>query len=263
MKISIYSSLFNLYPFFPDYQAAISNFLTLADELVISTIKDKCGTYELLLAEAAKNDKIKVVLSDAVPFTPDFDGQLKEVALQECTGNMLIQLDMDERLSPNINSWKRFIGILNQRFEQALFVPSVNLYETPERAFDITGKWYVHKAGLHRGTVAFAKREDGTHDTTKSDSCELINSSGELVPTTSVCPFGHGIPSEGLAILIKDTDLPYVFHLGYLDLDRRVKLIDEFWRKQVSSAEGKEVELPKKVEEIKKESFVHNLDLWK
>jgi hypothetical protein len=262
MKISVYTTLFNIDKYFPDYQEFINNVLLIADELVIATL-DNINDIDLLSKETLRDDRIRVISRpDLKPFTPDFDGQMKNASLQACTGDVMIQIDADERFSPDAAQWKKLCAFFLQRPERACWVPVVNLFQDKFHASDIGKKWYLHKPGLFRGVVNFARNEDGTHDTNKSDSCELIDKDGNLVSALQYVPFGVGIPDEGLAILINDEKMPFIYHLGWLDLDRRINIISDHWQKQWDAEAGKPVELPKNKEEIKREVFEHKLPLW-
>jgi len=264
MKISIYTSLFNINPYFPDYQEFVMNCLTLCDELIISTIKDECDSYSILIELSKNNPKIKVILTNLQRFTPSFDGDLKNAALQACTGDIMIQLDADERLSThNLDKWREICQVLLSRPENALWVPVINLFGDNLHFTNVSKKWYCHKPGLKRGVVNFAKRPDGTHDTEKSDSCELLDQQGNLVSAAAYVPFGHINNTTEMAQFLKDNNCPFIWHLGHVDKTRRVQLNWGFWHKQWSAENGQDVKIPMSEEEIgEKEVFEHNLPLW-
>ena len=263
MKISLYSSLFNIKKCKFDYKRHLEVFTKFADEVVISTIEDQDDSWGILLEEAAHNDKIKVVLTEFVPHTPLFDGQMKNASLQECTGDILVQCDFDECPSmDNLDMWVQLWGMLftEDKF-QAAFVPVINLYKDVNHFSDIGAKWYVHKRGLFRGAVDFARREDGTIDTKKSDTCELIDKDGKLVPTLRYFDLGQFKTWEEAIGFVKQQRLPVIYHYGYVDLDRRVEINKEFWAGQWSAEEGSNVKLPESVGEIQKDYIEHGLNL--
>ncbi len=264
MKISIYTSLFNLKSYFPNYKKHLENYCSLADEVIVSTIKDEGDTYSELIEYSKMNNKIKVILTDLKPYTPPFDGQLKDAALQKCSGDVLIGLDMDEMISShNLDKWKEICKILLQRPEMAIWVPVINLYNDNLHFTNISKKWYVHKPGLKRGVVNFAKRPDGTHDTEKSDSCELLDQQGNLVSAAAYVPFGHINNTTEMAQFLKDNNCPFIWHLGHIDKTRRVQLNWGFWHRQWSAENGQDVKIPMSEEEIgEKEVFEHGLPLW-
>ena len=97
-------------------------------------------------------------------------------------------------------------------------LPTLDLYEDLDHMVNVGYKWYLHtRKDTERGTVHWAKREDGSFDPEKSDTCELINKKGELIPCIGRVPFSK-----------KDSK---IIHLGYLDLEIRNKLNEDFWGK--------------------------------
>ena len=264
MKISIYTSLFNIPKYFPKFRENFTNYLLLADELVIATIKDNPEDYALLIEESKKDSRIKVILTDLVKFHPDFDGALKNAALQECSGDILIQLDGDEKISDyNVEEWRKYCEqLLKNPYFQAYYVPSINLHKDVTQFSSIGQKWYVHKRGLFRGVVKFARRADGTHDTSASDSCELIDKQGNLVLTGEIAPRNR-FSLEEYAEWLKSNNLPVIFHYGYSDLDRRIEINRDFWQKMWSAEEGKKVEIPLDLNGLNKIIYKHNFNLPK
>ena len=90
----------------------------------------------------------------------------------------------------------------------------------------------MHKDGLYRGIVNFAKKQDGKIDTDRSDTCELIDVNGNLVQTLK---FDNLI--EGL----REGQTPYVFHYWAVDKDQRIKQ-NEFWQPVWSNRAGKKID---------------------
>ena len=96
-------------------------------------------------------------------------------------------------------------------------LPTIDLYEDLDHYINIGQKWYLHtKEGSHRGSVAWARKEDGSLDPEKSDTCELIDSNGNLIPCVA-------------KIQLDDLN-PKIIHLGYLDLEKRNN-VNKFWGK--------------------------------
>ena len=129
--------------------------------------------------------------------------------------------------------WRR-VGnhLLSQREISAFLIPSINLCGDIYHYKDIGYKWYMHKDGLYRGIVNFAKKQDGKIDTDRSDTCELIDVNGNLVQTLK---FDNLI--EGL----REGQTPYVFHYWAVDKDQRIKQ-NEFWQPVWSNRAGKKID---------------------
>jgi hypothetical protein len=115
----------------------------------------------------------------------------------------------------------------------------------------------LHKGGLFRGTVNFAKNADGTHDTSKSDSCELIDSQGNLVSSAVMLP--PDADNDTKLSLIQENNMPHVFHYGILDIDKKIVRNKNFWSKHWSIEAGKHVEIPVDKAEFDFEYWEHGL----
>lgn len=261
-KKSIYTTLFNYQLNKFDVDSHLNNFSIWADEVVVATIEDSDDTHEFLLEKQKTFPKLRIVKTNLKQFTPTFDGDLKDSALQSCVGDILLQLDFDEKMSVhNLEYWDKLSEILLESdVFQAAFVPSVNLYGDKQHFSSFSPKWYLHKQGLKRGVVNFAKNADGTHDTNKSDSCELINTQGDLVPTFMYFDSSLHPSLTDAANFLREQNLPYVVHYGWIDLNRRVEINRNFWRKQWGAEAGREVEVAVELSKLeKREMFEHNL----
>jgi len=128
-------------------------------------------------------------------------------------------VDLDERVSGDKKLLKRMEeGLRQQTFPCSVMLPTLDLFEDLHHYITIGGKWYMHhKEGCYRGAVNFARKEDGTLDHSKSDTCELIDSRGSLIPCVGKVDFSSN-------------NWPKIIHLGYLNLDERNK-VNEFWGK--------------------------------
>lgn len=249
--ISIYTSAFNLIKNNFDYKEALFNFSHIANELVIAVNTSEDETLEVLKKEAQDIQRcfVKIVPTDFSYSDPLLDGKIKNAALQASTEEVKIGLDMDERIPLwQKNEWLNYAKFLKHvNGYEAFFIPSINLYQDENHYFSITKKWYMHKAGLFRGAVNFGRKEDGTVDINKSDTCELIDNKGNLVST--------------LDISLSDL---FVYHLGYMNLDDKVLRNKNFWKNHWSIEAGKEVEVPLTVEDISKNRIIkkHNWLHW-
>ena len=262
-KKSIYSTLFNYKTNKFNVDEHLVNFSVWPDEVVVATIEDEDDTYGFLQEKKKEYPKLKVIKTKLKRFTPTFDGELKNAALQACSGDILLQLDFDEKMSVfNVGEWDSLaeILLLSEDFSAAM-VPSLNLFGSEESFSSFTQKWYLHKRGLYRGVVNFAKNSNGTHDTNKSDSCELIDANGDLVPSMRYFDEDLFKSKYGACEFIKEHKLPFVFHYGWIDLDRRVELNKNFWKKQWSAEAGKEVSVVLDKNEVGFDKFLHGLTI--
>lgn len=255
MKFSIYSSAFNLINNgFIGWKDSILKSCDFADEVVIAINKSKDDT----LAEIQKLNlsNLKLIDCDISYTDPLLDGKLKNIALQNCSGDLLIQLDLDEYIPfCQKENWIKLGESLNQHPSlQSIMIPSINLYGSWDTYKNITPKWYMHKRGLFRGPVNFAKKDNGTVDTNKSDTCELIDFAGNLVPL--------------LAMPCKLEDLHrdniFVVHYGYLDFNSRIKRNQEFWSEhwlRESGGDNPPHKIHQSLDDFQEEYLEHGLSL--
>lgn len=264
-KYSIYTSFYNVENGLFDYKEAIRNFLDVADEVVVATndVANK-NTFDAVCSAFPNEilgERLHVVSCNYSFENPDFDGFLKNAALQKCTGNFASLLDLDERINTYHADRFRSYGIsLLASHYDAFFIPVVNLYGDEAHAENISFKWYIHKVNktLKRGVVDFAKRQGNKFDISKSDSTELITTSGHLA--NGVFLFDPSKSDDEKAKIIKERLLPVVFHLGGLNIENRKKQ-DEFWapvwdnRSHTGTSERKDYSSIR--------TFEHGLGGWK
>jgi len=222
--ISIYSSAFNLIKNGFDYKKSINRFCAFADEVVICVNTSEDGTLEELKKLKEEFSNLVIVESHYSYKDPWLDGKIKNNALQSTTSEIKVGLDMDEY----IPQWQKPMwttmayGLLGEYFFDCYMVPSINLYKDKDHYFSITPKWYIHKDGLFRGPVNYARKPDGTINTQVSDSCELIDANGYIARSTQF--------SKKLEDL-QSGNFPFVVHEGYVNLDARLLRNENFWAK--------------------------------
>jgi hypothetical protein len=230
--ISIYSSAFNLIKNNFNYLFAINNFCNIADEVVICVNTSQDETLNLLQKEKNNYSNLKIIPSDISYKDPLLDGKIKNTSLQNTTHKIKIGLDMDEYIP--LRQKPIWISLAQQLLSDNCFcymIPSLNLYKDIDHYFSITPKWYMHKSGLFRGPVNFAKKNNGFVDTHKSDTCELIDDNGNLV-ASKMTPYDI----EAL----RTNRLPFVVHTGYLSLDNRLLRNQNFWKQHWFTESGGE-----------------------
>jgi hypothetical protein len=220
--ISLYTTAFNLGDFDVDIEDALSNWFYYVDEVVIATI-DK--DYKKLKNKIESSKffgikEIKIVSKD-IDISNDifWDGKLKNLSLQNCSNNVALQIDLDERISGSKKDYTLMANELGLHdFPCSLLIPTINLYGDLEHFKDIGYKWYIHtQKDSFRGAVNFAIKDDGCFDPEKSDTCELIDGRGSLIPCIGKINFTETGPK--------------IIHLGALNFERKANLNKKFWRK--------------------------------
>ena len=101
------------------------------------------------------------------------------------------------------------------------------------------------------GPVSFARRGDGSIDTNKSDSCELIDENGDLIPYFIDPRFAQLFTNKEIESF--DISMPHVIHLGYVDLNKRIEN-NKFWQPIWSNRNGEEVKTAVSLEQLEKEN---------
>jgi hypothetical protein len=256
--ISLASSAFNIESNDFDIQSAIKNWELHVDEIVISTIPSDDNSLNIL--KSLKCSKpIKIIEEDFSLEDPEFDGKLKNSAHQNCSNEIIIQCDLDERLGGDPQLWRDYSeSLLNSKDLKALLLPVIDLYGSYYEYSSINKKWYMAKReGTKRGVVSFARKEDGKIDIEKSDTCELLDENDNLVPYIDICDQYNIDPLKYC-----QSHNPFIWHLGYIDIDRRSK-INSWWKPHWESRKGESVEdikiSQKDLEQV--ETHKHNIQI--
>lgn len=264
MKASVYTSLFNYSPEKFDLLGAFKNWSKYANEIVIATFEDQEFSLGKIIFEeyfggfyqcAPENEGkpfVKLIgVKDTSLDDPLFDGKLKNAALQDCSNELVIQLDADEKIGGDLEQWQYLSNILHQYPRPiAYMIPVIDLYKDYSHYKSVSSKWYLHlKEKTYRGPVNFAIRQDGTLDTNSSDSCELIDENGNLVPYFNDIRF-YAPSKSG-----KDFNVNacHIIHEGYLDLNKRIEN-NKFWGPVWSKRQGEHVEVATTLEKLEEEN---------
>ncbi len=277
--IEIYSSGYNLQSMGFSWKETLSLWLQFlrnqgAITIAVNTSKDE--TPKLLRAffdqYKAENPwcQTKIQVIDAtIPYEdPEFDGKLKALALAACTQPYCVLLDMDEIIPVwQTKLWAGLVGELEKRRNlDGLLVPVVDIIGDDEHVKHPIGqKWYIHRnsPNITRGVVKWARREDGSFDTSKSDSCEAVaKDTGELIRAQAILM--GDLPDFLKMANLENGEIPYVVHLGYRNLEQRLKQT-EFWAPHWEARNGRKDEKPKTtLEDLQKiRRFGHNLRDWR
>lgn len=266
--ISVYTSAFNVTKMQYDWQDAFNNFLAIGDELVIAVNKSEDNTEEVISTWAATmvTHAPRIVYTDFSYDDPDLDGKIKNEALQATTGQYKVGLDLDERIP---DKFKYHLRNLCSNFyydkTDVIMLPVINLYKDREHFKNIAQKFYFHRGGLRRGTINAAKHKYGnTHDIEKSDSCEILDSEGNLPRLAYLIP-PQASDYEKMT-LIKQQNIPFVIHEGLLDLEKKALRNELFWKNHWAIESGDEVNVPTTAIGIQEhegvvEGYAHGLKL--
>lgn len=233
----IYTCLYNSSKFPHDWRDSLQNFCEFSPGIRVTIAINQCDDDTLEQVRSWKsetNNNLNIVETNFLYSDLAFDGKIKNAALQACSADWLIGLDIDERIPGwQLGNWEEAAKILEKHGFDAALIPSINLCKNLMQYKDIGRKWYLHKRGLYRGVVNFAKKDNGKIDITKSDTCEIIDEKGNLVKNM-VLPFDIQTLRE------KQEDCPFVFHLGWVSRDHRLAA-NEFWAPVWSNRAGHEV----------------------
>lgn len=226
---------------------------------------------EFLKNQEKKFFGLKIISSDFSYQDPLLDGKIKNAALQATSQDLKIGLDMDERIP--LRHKDRWITLGNHLGPDSAFgawmVPSLNLWgglDTVRADFEThrnSYKWYLHRKGYERGPAAFARKSDGTVDTSKSDTCELIRPGGGLAPSFAL--MGDDIEDLGAYLDYIENAGTFVYHLGYVSYADRVARNRNFWNehwKVESGGEPPKHKVHMDITEFNDDLTAHNLPLW-
>lgn len=257
---SIYTFIHSIPSDIIDYKDALDNYCSFAEEVCVATTQadEKDKTVELLKDYQKKYLNLKIINVNGLDITSP-SGFWKEKALRGCTQPFCILFDVDERIRlADKPMWKKYALALSNSEYDALFIPTIDLYNSEREYRSLNAKWYLHKnkPNLHRGAPNFAYREDGSIDISKADSAELIDEYGNLAKTASIM---YPITIEN----IKKAGIT-TYHLGWLDKEKRIKA-NIFGRKVLDNITKKKNEafLITKIEEFNEiKYYPHNLKLW-
>lgn len=262
MKISIYSTAFNIIKNQFNYEDAIKNYLYYADEICIAINTSEDNSLEKITDYIRKNKltNVKIIPTDFSYDDPFCYGKIVNAALQACTGDICILQDLDERLGGNkdilLNICNKFLELKEIK---SLFVPVINLYGDFNHYKDIAFKWYIHKHGLFRGAVNFGIKENGLPDYNKTSTDELIDKNHNLVSTVNILQ----AVNINDPILYMKNGFPFVYHLGYTDLHKRI-IRNHFWKNFWNNATGGDENAHTlNIKDLENNNlFQHNLELW-
>jgi glycosyltransferase involved in cell wall biosynthesis len=262
---SIYVSLFNIEKNNFPWKPSLENFVSFAGEdgeVVVAVNQSEDNTLQIIKDFAAQYSTVKVVETSFSYEDIEFDGKIKNAALQATTKPLKIQMDADELFVLSQRpKWEKAAERLVNSSYQCLLVPSLDLFGSTEKIkgnANIGQKFRMHKDGLRRGVWKFAWMGDKI-DTTKSDTTELLDENGDLVSCTSSVgnPMDlHPMFCENLANSI------YTVHTGYLSFEHRLNINNKIWKDHWSLRSGREENVVSSIKELENQPTIyHNLKI--
>lgn len=255
--ISAYVSAFNLLRNGFDYEESLSRMVAFFDETVIAANTSEDGTLAALQVLAAESGgKMRVISTDYSYTDVTFDGAIKNAALQACTqgepNRVYCQMDLDEKIPQSQYALWRVAAeqLLSNPYIQCLLVPSVDLWgsmDTIRADRNIGVKYRLHKGGFHRGVWKHAWTIPGKHfDTSRSDSTELLTSTGDLVRAAAIIPYNPITP----AIVSLLREYPHVLHTGYADYNQRIRVNKAVWIEHWPLRSGRAENVATRIEDL-------------
>lgn len=264
MKVSIYSTGWSITSKAFDYKGALDNWFTFADEVCVAVpMSDADDSAGAILAYAAEHGYNVRVTRPSFDFATDpfAYGKTENAALQHCTGDLMVQQNLDERMRVERRRLEELHGVLSSRYDvSAFWVPNIDLYGSMDTYIaPVKTKWMVHRPGLFRGACREGIKPDGRPDYNKTSSDELLDMMGNLVSTVALTP---DLTVEGLKPYVA-AGWPITFHLGYVSFGERIER-SRWWKAHWERATGGDTNThPTSIEELAaKETKPHNLPLW-
>lgn len=275
--LSIYSSFFNVHSMSFEWKAALANWLEFlggGGQLVVVVNISTDDTLKLLrewvalykLEHPMVHTSIDIIDAAISYDDPEFDGKLKALALSHCVQPYCILLDCDERVIPSQRRrWNELAAQLEKDPRtDGFLIPVVDLVHDDYHYKSIGSKWYLHRnsPNITRGVVQWAYKPDGSIDTTKSDTCELIyKDTRQLIRADHLVT--PGFPHFMTASQLASGETPFVYHLGWLDKQQRLKQ-SAFWRPHwANRAKGGEEAAATLLELEGIRGYAHQLLSWK
>jgi hypothetical protein len=261
MKLSFYTHGWSLIDKHFDYRNALDNYARYADEIVVAINTSTDGSYEAVESYAKERGyPVKMVATYYDPMVdPFYYGKVVNAALQACTGDFMVQRDMDERWCGDPLVLRALAVKLAASRAKAFFIPTVDLYGDVSQYVVAGRKWYGHLPGLHRGAVNFGLKANGLPDYERTSTDELITANDNLVSTI---PLLDDLSIEALQAYAA-RGMPYSLHLGFLNLHDRAERAawwGDFWRRATGGDPNNHVTDVNEL--LKRETKPHGLPLW-
>jgi hypothetical protein len=288
MKISAYTTtkdcILGQYPL----KASIESVLPIVDELVVfDSSRKNDGTLTLLKELQKNNDKIIIHHDTKIDWESKNhginDGLTKAESRKLCTGNILIQFDVDEIFhEKDIKKWKDLCLEFSTGNIEVLHLPVIEFWGKNKIRIDINPTKERITKNLPYITHGIPKQlrwyndEGLVFSRPGSDGCNLINS-------ITFEPIRHYMPNidfswdlrqsslfneDSLEVyekwykkfVINNDKYPCVYHYSWFDIKRKVNSYKNFWTEHWISLYGENPEKPNPMfPNIKKSEIVSKM----
>jgi glycosyltransferase involved in cell wall biosynthesis len=250
-KISAYTYCFNAKIINAPYIESIKSVLPIVDECIVLDGESNDGTYEELQKLAEENSKIQLFQNAFDLTEPGIDGQMKAFARALCSGEILIQFDVDEFFHESDVEKFKMIAKKFPKHCDILHMPIVELWGPNG---EVTGRRHAWKWRLSRnkpeithGINKFAKLIDEKTGKTfakkgQSDGCEYVNVlTAEPLPhigfyTAELEQIRQQQPEKyGLILNEVANTIPAIYHTSWFNLQNKIKQLrkggvwDKMW----------------------------------
>jgi len=265
MKISAYTTTKDCiegnYPFIE----AIESALPIVDELIIfDSSRKNDGTLDALKSLSEHNKKIKLIHDETIDWSAPnhgiYDGIAKAMARKFCTGDVLIQFDVDEIFhEKDIKKWKDLCFEFSTGNIEVLHLPVIEFWGPSKIRIDIgPTKERITKNKLHitHGIPALLRfyNDNLLYSKQGSDGCNLINSD-TFMPIQQFMPnidFSFFLRQEALydeesketyerfykKFIINNEKYPCIYHYSWFNISRKLKTYKNFWANSWASLYG-------------------------
>lgn len=259
MKLSGYTTIRNAVEMDYPFEESIESFLGSCDEVVVVDSSDKNdGTKDSLRALKNKHgSNLKILEAEVDWNAPNhgvFDGVLKQLARENCTGEILCQFDLDEVLQPNQRS--KFENLLEQANYlngeiPVLCLPVVEYWGSYDKTrIDVNSwKWRLSKNDndiTHGIPITHRNYVNGVlYSKPGSDGCDLIskktgypipsmnfiNEQTERARMEALKGNQEALTQYGLWFNHITNNLPTVYHYSWFSIKSKIEKYKLFWDK--------------------------------
>lgn len=273
-KISGYTTVLNAKSMDYPYIESIKSMLGFCDEVVVVDGGSKDGTVEEI--QALNDERVKLIIREWNPAdgVVAIDGEQKQFARMQCSGDFLWQQDADEVVHEEDYAK---IKQLVEDFPPAVDVISLPVIELWAGVDNVrcdrhTWKWRLSRNNpfIGHGVNKYARvMKDGKMKIKKamSDSCEYIDlQTGEFVShrghyTHETELARRTNPEKYAEICNKDfNNYPSIFHYSLANIPRKVRNYRDFWSKFWNDMYDEPVEQQyfkgKKMEDVTEEDVI-------
>lgn len=250
-RLSGYTTTFNCYEMEYPFQECIQSMLGFCDEVIVVDAGSTDGTIDALHELQDRDHKLKVFVESVdfshVRWAIHQDGYLKAKARSKCTGDYCWQTDSDEIVGPDQYSKFDYIPEILSNFP-LMMLPMIEFWGDLKtvRADFFSWKPRLSKNdprithGIPKKWKLFDQFGNPYPRPFDSDSCNYIYRDNEenltaLVPL--VGGYGPEVTKDIQSPLYSEFFskclelLPFVLHVSWLDLRRKIRHYQKYWQK--------------------------------